>query len=192
MKIKNRNFVLNLFFLSLLCGCQYKDNHTYNSVNMVSYKKPLAVVEKAWTARHQYDHERRLLIPMIGGTRWGSIQEYKENGTLEYKDWWIRDIKIEDLESNPSTGSLTSEQKPNTVDSTLEVAPLQIPSEENSFNTDEPSVEIDNGALLGNDSEETPFDLPPPENATILPIEDGTMDESPFAPLPDSLPPLDL
>ena len=61
------------------------------------------MVEKAWMARHHYDSERRLLVPKVGGARWGSTQEYNEDGTLTYLDWWVRDVKMEDLEASPST-----------------------------------------------------------------------------------------
>ena len=52
----------------------------------ISSNKHLSMVEKAWTARHHYDPERRLLVPKVAGARWGSTQEYKEDGTLTYRD----------------------------------------------------------------------------------------------------------
>lgn len=69
----------------------------------ISSSKQLSMVEKAWMARHHYDSERRLLVPKVGGARWGSTQEYNEDGTLTYLDWWVRDVKMEDLEASPST-----------------------------------------------------------------------------------------
>ena len=40
----------------------------------ISSSKQLSMVEKAWMARHHYDSERRLLVPKVGGARWGSTQ----------------------------------------------------------------------------------------------------------------------
>jgi hypothetical protein len=85
-----------LFFAS--CG-----NNQYRPRAELFIRKPGSKVEKAWVARNQFDHERRLLIPKIGGARWGAVQEYKEDGTIEFKDWWERDVKIEDLEATPTT-----------------------------------------------------------------------------------------
>ena len=42
------------------------------------------------------------MVPKVAGARWGSTQEYKEDGTLTYRDWWVRDVKMEDLEPAPS------------------------------------------------------------------------------------------
>ena len=79
---------------------------SYNSYSgedpRINSNKHLSMVEKAWTARHDYDPERRLLVPKVAGARWGSTQEYKEDGTLTYRDWWVRDVKMEDLEPAPS------------------------------------------------------------------------------------------
>ena len=106
--------ISNIFVLCLLIlffnGCSSNDSYSYRTKEFNSARKPIATVEKAWVARHKYDHERRLLIPMVGGTRWGAVQEYKEDGTLEFKDWWVRDVKIEDLEAKPST-TLSIENK---------------------------------------------------------------------------------
>ena len=60
------------------------------------------MVEKAWMARHHYDPERRLLVPKVAGARWGSTQEYKEDGTLTYLDWWVRDVKWKIWKRAPS------------------------------------------------------------------------------------------
>ena len=92
------------FSVLLLCSCDgNRFGDQYRSVSPAFDRKPVSKIEKAWIARHQYDHERRLLIPKLGGARWGAVQEYKEDGTIEFKDWWERDAKIEDLEAVPST-----------------------------------------------------------------------------------------
>ena len=86
--------VLITVFASFVFSCSEKRGYSYRSKQANISRKPVADVEKAWMSRYKYDNERRLLIPMVGGARWGATQEYKEDGTLEYKDWWVRDIKI--------------------------------------------------------------------------------------------------
>ena len=66
-------------------------------------ESPPAYVQKAWNAKYDYDKERRLLVPKYAGSRWGSIQEYREDGRLSYQDWWVRDVKVEDLDEEPDT-----------------------------------------------------------------------------------------
>ncbi|HAW96991.1 MAG TPA: hypothetical protein DCX67_00490, partial [Opitutae bacterium] len=87
--------VLLLFFGS--CGNQaaYQYRPSSEELNL----KAVSKIEKAWVARNHYDHERRLLVPKVGGVKWGAVQEYKEDGTLVFRDWWERDRKIEDLEA---------------------------------------------------------------------------------------------
>ena len=93
-----------IFVLVLLGSCKSnRSAYEYRSFSPVLDRKPVSKIEKAWIARHQFDHERRLLIPKLGGARWGAVQEYKEDGTIEFRDWWERDVKIEDLEAVPST-----------------------------------------------------------------------------------------
>ena len=54
------------------------------------------MVEKLWLARHHYDQDRRLLF-----LKWeelvGCGSEYTADGNLVYRDWWVRNLKIEDL-----------------------------------------------------------------------------------------------
>ncbi|MBT5914863.1 MAG: hypothetical protein HOH60_00795 [Opitutae bacterium] len=164
--------------------------------------KPIATVEKAWLARHQYDHERRMLIPMIGGTRWGAVQEYKEDGTLEYRDWWIRDVKIEDLEARPSTllkrPEKTNSNKPITLEN-IDLDSFQGTLQAEAISTSEPDaiptefplnqedLNIENTELPVSESPfpALPFDSTPPFQ------EINSASDNPFAPLPDGLPPLD-
>lgn len=90
--------------LLVFSACFSCSSNRYSSEDpRIISNKHLSMVEKAWTARHHYDPERRLLVPKVAGARWGSTQEYKEDGTLTYRDWWVRDVKIEDLEPAPST-----------------------------------------------------------------------------------------
>lgn len=202
MKLKIETFFLLFFSSILFYGCGNKEGYSYRSKELNRSKKPIATVEKAWLARHQYDHERRMLIPMIGGTRWGAVQEYKEDGTLEYKDWWIRDVKIEDLEARPSTKlkrpEKTNNNKPITLENidldsfqgTLQAEPTSA-SEPDAIPTELPSnqedLNIENTELPVGESPfpALPFDSAPPFQE-INPASDN-----PFAPLPDGLPPLD-
>ena len=199
MKLKIETFFLLFFFSILFYGCGNKEGYSYRSKELNRSKKPIATVEKAWLARHQYDHERRMLIPMIGGTRWGAVQEYKEDGTLEYRDWWIRDVKIEDLEARPSTLLKRPEKTNNNKSATIEnIDSLPSDFQEESTLTSEPSaippelppnqedLNIENTELPVSDSPfpALPFDSAPPFQE-INPASDN-----PFAPLPDGLPPL--
>ena len=98
MKTLARGILLLVFPACFSCS-----SNSYSGEDpRISSSKHLSMVEKAWTARHHYDPERRLLVPKVAGARWGSTQEYKEDGTLTYRDWWVRDIKMEDLEPAPS------------------------------------------------------------------------------------------
>lgn len=147
-------------------------------------QKPGSKVEKAWVARNQFDHERRLLIPKIGGARWGAVQEYKEDGTIEFKDWWERDVKIEDLEASPTTAISSSWGEGNRVSPAPPRLGLEKPIE----------LEPPSGAL-------PPFGVPPagpanpafpgvpplpPEDPSALPLPIG----GPALPPLDGLPPM--
>jgi len=165
-----------LLGLLLLASCE--SNHSayeYRSISPALNRKPVSKIEKAWVARHQYDHERRLLIPKLGGARWGAVQEYKENGTMEFKDWWERDVKIEDLEASPSTV-------------------LTMPKAKEGKNI-LPQLGFDRQILPSDQS--TPSSLPEPFPATGFPEPSGIPPipggDTPFPalPPPDGLPPVD-
>lgn len=113
------------FLVSFLWGCggcsgskQYAKRGESNERIL---RRPPAAVEKAWLARHQYDPERRLLVPRYSGARWGSILEYTEDENLVYRDWWIRDLKMEDLDAEPNTRLVPFSQ----MDGGLEKGPAQ-------------------------------------------------------------------
>ena len=65
--------------------------------------RPPSYVQKAWDARYAYDADRRLLVPEYAGSKWGAVQQFKEEGNLVYQDWWIRDVRKEELEESPET-----------------------------------------------------------------------------------------
>ena len=85
------------FFISC-SNSSYRQNASFEEPSTVTSP---AMVEKLWLARHHYDQDRRLIIPKVGGARWGAVQEYTADGNLVYRDWWVRNLKIEDLEANP-------------------------------------------------------------------------------------------
>ncbi len=188
-------FPLVLLFLSS-CG-----KNQYRPRAELYIQKPGSKVEKAWVARNQFDQERRLLIPKLGGARWGAVQEYKEDGTIEFKDWWERDVKIEDLEASPSTAISKSwgKKKPASplpprlgLDQPLDLVPPSAPLP--PFGSQPEPTEPASGipelpALppLGDPSALPPIDAP------ALPPIDGPVPvappaPSPFAPLPGALP----
>ena len=158
----------------------------YRGTRAPSFASPyrVAAVEKSWMARHKYDHDRRLLIPVHKGTRWGAVQEYKEDGTIVFRDWWVRNVKVEDLEANPETDVVKAE-KP-------EPASL---SEDNSFvpasafptPTFEPSSEpFSPTSVISSAPEPAPFaPEPAPFAPEPFPVADGTPEIAPFA-LPPS------
>ena len=178
-----------LFF----CSCFLRDNQDFRSYQPKPYVKPVAKVEKVWTAQHKYDPERRLVIPMIGGSRWGAVHEYKEDGTLVYREWWERDIKKEDLDNVAVKESTFSNQKIESVDET----DIEQNAEVNITDSELPDVvepkpdNVQTQFDVGDSVNELPmaplpFDsLPANDNpAPSIPNND-----SPFAPLPAELPP---
>ena len=93
-----------------------------------------------------------MLVPQYAGSRWGAVQQYKEEGQLVYQDWWVRDVRSEDLEAAPDTainsflnedGNLTMlPQKNEEVDSNetaenLENSEIQIEENPEASSTDE-------------------------------------------------------
>lgn len=84
-------------------ACSFRENKVENEEVSLSSNKPPAYIQKAWNARYDYDTERRLLVPKYAGSRWGAVQQYKEDGRLEYQDWWVRDLQVEELSAAPNT-----------------------------------------------------------------------------------------
>ena len=102
-------FTVLLLVASTFLSCSRKISHSSEESLDIppSSGRPPAYVQKAWEARYSYDADRRLLVPQYAGSRWGAVQQYKEEGELVYQDWWIRDVRSEDLEASPDT-SITS------------------------------------------------------------------------------------
>jgi len=210
-----KSSVYLLLFLLFLGSCESnRSAYEYRPISPALDRKPVSKIEKAWIARHKYDHERRLLIPKLGGARWGAVQEYKEDGTIEFKDWWERDVKIEDLEAAPSTAlSMPRVKEIQPIPPQLGFDRQILPSggdlpatvpgafpEATGFPTPGgiPPIPADDAPFPALPA---PEDLPPLDDPSLppldpslpplpsaidsAPVEPGT---SPFAPLPGSLP----
>jgi hypothetical protein len=155
-----------------------------------------------WRAQHKYDPERRLIIPMIGGSRWGAVQEYKEDGTLVYREWWERDVKKEDLKTDgePVTSDFPNVETPSGEEASDDTVVTESLGIETKEEIDDDNLPVPNELIL------PPVDLPdvtiPPNNELppfaplpidSLPVEpngNSAPQESPFGPLPPGLPPL--
>jgi len=96
-------FASVIFCLLFACAKKSPVDDSAKRSSRIMGESPPAYVQKAWNAKYDYDKERRLLVPKYAGSRWGSIQEYREDGRLSYQDWWVRDVKVEDLEEDPDT-----------------------------------------------------------------------------------------
>ncbi len=110
MNLYFRNFRFSILGICMVWGwtsCSTREKVSDQQSVEVSANKPPAYIQKAWDARYDYEQDRRLLVPKYAGSRWGAVQQYKENGTLEYQDWWVRDLQREELAPSPST-QLTS------------------------------------------------------------------------------------
>jgi len=93
-----------LFFIVIFfSSCSRTEKYSQSPSKKTQLRRPPAAVERAWLARHQYDPERRLVVPKYNGARWGSILEYTEEENLVYRDWWVRDVKMQELSPEPST-----------------------------------------------------------------------------------------
>ena len=101
------SFMILCFLIASSCSRKHSDSLPAGIVESAGGSRPPAYVQKAWDARYSYDSDRRLLVPEYAGSRWGAVQQYKEEGKLEYQDWWVRDVRSEDLEASPYT-SITS------------------------------------------------------------------------------------
>ena len=106
-RILTCSFMILCFLIASSCSRKHSDSLPAGIVESAGGSRPPAYVQKAWDARYSYDSDRRLLVPEYAGARWGAVQQYKEEGKLEYQDWWVRDVRSEDLEASPDT-SITS------------------------------------------------------------------------------------
>ena len=125
------NFQCLLFATLFACSCSFRKEKEQGDNLEIQSNKPPAYIQKAWDARYDFDNERRLLIPKYAGSRWGAVQQYKEDGSLEYQDWWVKDLQREELAPVPSTeittfidedGNLTEVKLDEPEDQDLEVS----------------------------------------------------------------------
>jgi len=118
--VKILSYVFFLFIVTAFLSSCSNWNSPREQATAVSKRtgvSPPAYVQKAWDAKYVYDEEKRLLIPKYAGSKWGSIKEYREDGQLAYQDWWVRDVKVEDLEASPEThmSNLIDEETPQSI-----------------------------------------------------------------------------
>ena len=162
-------FVFLFLIALIISSCGRKTRVSNNEVSQVSPRggQPPAYVQKAWDARYSYDADRRLLVPQYAGSRWGAVQQYKEEGELVYQDWWIRDVRSEDLEAAPDTkiNSFLND------DGNLTVIPQQVEDPFAEANSTEDSV--NNSIDIDSSDDELPSS-PNDEESPFIP--------SPFSP----------
>ena len=167
MKNRITALVNHLIFFCLVVAifssCSRSGKYGQKNSQDINLRRPPAAVEKAWLARHQYDPDRRLLIPKYSGARWGSILEYTENENLVYRDWWVRDVKMEELSSEPSTILVPFDQIKTGIERE------QLEPEQEDFN--------DNGAVEGCDE----LFVPQATNSEPSPVDETS--DFPFAPM---------
>jgi hypothetical protein len=185
--------IILLFITIIFSGCSQTEKHSQNPSKKTQLRRPPAAVERAWLARHKYDPERRLVVPKYNGARWGSILEYTEEENLVYRDWWVRDVKMQELSPEPST-QLTpfsqikdgrAEESSETEDPTSSLTP------ENESDDSEMDLFSGDGAASTDGADPfapvqepigdpfAPVGSPPAEDA-FSPLPGG----DPFAPLP--------
>jgi len=92
-----------LFLLVISCSKKAETSLPAGLLKSNMGGRPPSYVQKAWDARYAYDADRRLLVPEYAGSKWGAVQQFKEEGNLVYQDWWIRDVRKEELEESPET-----------------------------------------------------------------------------------------
>ncbi len=126
--------------------------------------RPPSYVQKAWDARYSYDADRRLLVPEYAGSRWGAVQQFKEEGHLVYQDWWVRDVRKEELEESPDTKITSFLDEDGNLTQSILFLDQNTSSDEQS--STEPSVNSESSDdadvnLPDDGSEEDPFEPSP-------------------------------
>ena len=167
---------------------------------------PPSMVEKLWLARHHYDEDRRLIIPKVGGSRWGAVQEYTADGNLVYRDWWVRNLKVEDVEAAPSTDiEVVREEDSEARPPVLGISGIEMDDalmDDSAVQTE--SVPVDTGPAFpvspvgevdpfspvsptGPDSSASPAEIDPfaPLPPAMESTPDAPAEPDPFGPLPN-------
>ena len=190
----------SLLVAVILSSCSPTEKFSQKHPRETQLRRPPASVERAWLARHQYDPERRIVIPKYKGARWGSILEYNEKENLVYRDWWVRDVKMQELDPEPSTqltpfsqiegGGVAETVTKGETDGVVLSEDSTEPDDDNFSVEEEPSV-FDKADPFAPVQEPPAFDETDPfapvqepmEDAPIAPVK-TTPSEDPFSPLP--------
>ena len=183
MKIKSVSyafirFLIVINFLYLFQSCSNRGAYNNTPLDNEALVNPASRVEKLWLARTQYDSDRRLIIPKVGGARWGAVQEYTADGNLVYRDWWVRNVKLEDLEATPDT-NIEVLKDPN---SNIQPPVLGLGGDNLQENANENTV------IIGTEPTDTelsePNEVDPFAPVTTPVPATGSDDVDPFAPVP--------
>ena len=194
MKCRHPRFLgisLVLLVTFLFQSCSNSRYRQEVSVEQRLIINPPSMVEKLWLARHHYDEERRLIVPKVGGSRWGAVQEYTADGNLVYRDWWVRNLKVEDLEAAPSTEiEVVREEDTSARPPVLGISGIDV--EQDNPETEQPTTDDPFGtdAAAPATPAVDPFAGDSPANDPFAPVPavEGDLPEmsDPFAPLPDA------
>lgn len=176
---------LGLFLVLFFQSCSKTNYKQEITAEQRLILNPPSMVEKLWLARHHYDEERRLIVPKVGGSRWGAVQEYTADGNLVYRDWWVRNLKVEDLEAAPSTEiEVVREEDTSARPPVLGISGIDTDQDGNGPSEEPVMVEQPEASTTD------PFvgDAPADDPFAPVPAVEGALPEmsDPFAPLPDA------
>ena len=176
---------LGLFLVLFFQSCSKTNYQQEITAEQRLILNPPSMVEKLWLARHHYDEERRLIVPKVGGSRWGAVQEYTADGNLVYRDWWVRNLKVEDLEAAPSTEiEVVREEDTSARPPVLGVSGIEVDQDGNGPSEEPVMVEQPEASA----TDPFPGDSPADDPFAPVPAVEGALPEmsDPFAPLPDA------
>lgn len=163
---------LGLLIVLIVQSCSSSTQSQVNSIQQTPMNSTPSMVEKLWLARHQYDDQRRLIIPKVGASRWGAVQEYTADGNLVYRDWWLHNLKVEDLEAAPSTEiEVVNEEDLSARPPVLGASGIDLDQEESDPSAQSIEVIAEGGSI----------DPAPP---TTDPFAGDAASADPFAPVP--------
>ena len=176
---------LGLFLVLFFQSCSKTNYQQEMTAEQRLILNPPSMVEKLWLARHHYDEERRLIVPKVGGSRWGAVQEYTADGNLVYRDWWVRNLKVEDLEAAPSTEiEVVREEDTTARPPVLGISGIEVDQDGNDPSEEPVMVEQPEASA----TDPFPGDSPADDPFAPVPAVEGDLPEmnDPFAPLPDA------
>ena len=179
-------FALGFFWVLFFQSCSKTNYKQEMTAEQRLILNPPSMVEKLWLARHHYDEERRLIVPKVGGSRWGAVQEYTADGNLVYRDWWVRNLKVEDLEAAPSTEiEVVREEDTTARPPVLGISGIEVDQDGNDPSEEPVMVEQPEASA----TDPFPGDSPADDPFAPVPAVEGALPEmsDPFAPLPDAV-----